>query len=367
MKKGYYIYADNCGSSGVMKKIAMQMEAFNEKVEIIPLKIETLDRTLYQRVVGLLPWNSFGRDYRQALQMIESADFVYIRRMYVDKAYISFLRDIRRKNSDCKIIIELPVYPYAKEMLSSLYTGITYIRELFYRKRYVRCIDRFVTYSNDNCIWKVQTICTMNGINVSKVIPVVAKEYDKNNIHILAVAMFARHHGYERLIIGLKQYYQNNPERKVYFHLVGGGSEEKKYKRLVGKYKLEKYVIFHGALYGDELDGIYNKMDVGVAALGVYKDGLEKLSTIKAREYIAKGLPVILGAQDDLFEGKGKEYGIQFSNDRQSIDIKRIVKKMDEIHNGKTSEQLISEIRDFAYKNVDNRVTLKPVIDYIEE
>ena len=108
-------------------------------------------------------------------------------------------------------------------------------------------------------------------------------------------------------------------------------------------------------------------MDVGVAALGVYKDGLEKLSTIKAREYIAKGLPVILGAQDDLFEGKGKEYGIQFSNDRQSIDIKRIVKKMDEIHNGKTSEQLISEIRDFAYKNVDNRVTLKPVIDYIEE
>lgn len=367
MKKGYYVYVENCGSSGVMKKIEMQLETFSKELDIQAIKLETVKRTLLQRIWALLPWNSFQREYDKAISQLNDPDFVYIRRIYVDHEYVSFLKKIKSRYPKCKIVIELPVYPYKKEMLSTFYTCIAYCKEIFYRREYSKYIDRFVTYSNDDVIMGIPTIQTMNGINVAEIIPIeVENRYDRDNIHLLAVALFARHHGYERMIKGLKDYYEKKPSRKVYFHLVGNGSEEHLYKKLVNKYRLEEYVKFHGPLYEDKLNSIYNRMDAGVAALGVYKDGLAKLSTIKAREYLAKGLPVILGAEDNLFNGKGADYGILFPNDSSNIDIHRIIAYLDDLYRNCNRSEVVDDIRKFAIENVDNSITLHLIVQYIE-
>lgn len=366
MKKGYYIFVENCGSSGVKRKIAMQIKALSGRFDVKELMIKTSDRSLVGRTLGLFPWNSMLREYRTALEQLESPDFVYIRRAYVDKLYLAFLRDIKEKYPMCKIIVEIPTYPYKKEMLSHWYTFLMYIKEVIYRGKYKESIDRFVTYSDDDKLFGVPTIRTMNGVNVKAVTPTQpSNEYKPNEIHLIAVALLARHHGYERVIKGLYGYYQIEHKREVYFHIVGDGSERKKYTSLVKKYKLDKYVKFYGSKYGAELDELYNIADAGLAAFGVYKDGFSKLSTIKAREYLAKGLPVILGAEDDLFSGDAK-YGLTFPNNPTAVDIEKVAEYLDSLYLHRDKRSVHEEIRNYAYQHADNEVTLLPVMEYIE-
>lgn len=366
MKKGYYIYVENCGSSGVKRKIAMQIKALSDRFDIKELMIKSSSRNLIQRMCGLFFWNSVVREYETALDDLETPDFVYIRRTYVDKMYLTFLKDIKEKYPMCKIIVEIPVYPYKKEMLSNWYTFFMYIKEVVYRSRYKENIDRFVTYSDDDEIFGVSTIRTMNGVNVETISPLEAvNEYKPNEIHLIAVALLARHHGYERIVMGLYEYYQTERNRDVYIHIVGDGPESKKYRKLVKKYKLEKYIKFYGSKFGAELDGIYNIADAGLAAFGVYKDGFSKLSTIKAREYLARGIPVILGAEDNLFSD-GVKYGLTFPNDATPVDIEKVVDYLDELYLVKGKRLINKEIRDYAYQYADNKVTLLPVMDYID-
>lgn len=366
MKKGYYIYVENCGSSGVSKKIEMQIKALSSRFVMKKVMIKTAKRTFVERICGLLFWNSFRREYKVALNELENPDFVYIRKTYVDKMYLAFLKDIKEKYPMCKIIVEIPVYPYKKEMLSYWYTSFMYVKEIVYRHRYKENIDRFVTYSDDDEILGVSTIRTMNGVNVEAILPLeAADEYKPNEIHLIAVALLARHHGYERIIKGLYEYYQVERNREVYIHIVGDGPESRKYRRMVRNYKLEKYIRFYGSKFGKELDDLYNIADAGLAAFGVYKDGLSKLSTIKAREYLAKGLPVILGAEDDLFLSENK-YGLIFPNNATSVNIEKIADYLDRLYLSRGKRLINKKIRDYAYQYADNEVTLLPVMEYID-
>lgn len=365
MKKGYYIYVENCGSTGVKRKIAWQIEAFSNWFDMKELMIKTSKRTLIRRILGLLFWNSFARDYAAALEELDKPDFVYIRRTYADKLYLAFLSDIKTIYPECKVIVEVPTYPYKKEMLSSWYTAFMYFKEILYKYKYKDYIDRFVTYSDVDEILGVPTVRTTNGVNVKSITPIDAvDEYNPNKVHLIAVALLARHHGYERVITGLHEYYSVEQKRKVYFHIVGEGPESKKYRKLVKKYNLENYVIFYGTRMDEELDRIYNIADAGLAAFGSYKDGCSKLSTIKAREYLAKGLPVILGAEDDLFL-EGKKYGLSFPNTSSFVEIHKIIDYLDELYLNKGKQIINKEIRDYAYQFADNKVTLLPIVNYI--
>lgn len=368
MKKGYYLFVENCGSSGVANKIAMQMNEFSKHFDIQALQILNNQRGIIKRIYNLMPWASFERDYTSTLGEMENPDFVYIRRTYVDRDYLRFLSEIHKRWSDCKIIVEQPVYPYDRDMLRSPYTVLHYIKELLYRKHYKDNIDIFVTYSDDDEILGVPTIRTMNGVNVDSIIPVNPKEeYDPNVIKIVAVATLIAHHGYERIIKGVYDYYNNGGTRNIVIDIVGEGTEKKKYQKLVDKYNLKNHFVFHGAKYGEDLNELYNNADIGLNALGAYKEGVRKLCTIKAREYLAKGLPVILGCEDNAFTGEVEKYGIVFENNSSTISVEKICDYLDQLYgeNGKIS--VSSKIRAVAYNTVDNSKTLLPVINYIEE
>lgn len=364
MKKGYYICVENCGSCGVHDKIAMQIATFSTDVDIEKIQIKNCPRTLPQRVWELLPWNSFSRYYDQAYREIINPDFLYVRRWHIDKKQLAFFARVKKKYPSCKIIVEIPTYPYFREMCSNIVNLLDLFKEVIYKNKNKTYVDRFVTYSDDELIFGVPTIRTMNGINTASItISKNETEYTGREINLLAVALFARHHGYERIIKGMYDYYRSYNDRSIYFHIVGIGSELPKYKKLVQKYKLEKYIFFYGEKHGDELNEIYNIADIGVAALGVYKDAFSKLSTLKAREYMAKGLPVILGADDDLFTNC--KYGEFFPNDSSPINMERVVEFADRIYLGRDRTLIASDIREYVMKKADNSVTLKPIMDYI--
>lgn len=366
MKKGYYLYVEKCGSSGVMNKIAMQTATFCKNFEFEAIQIKSSECNIVKKAYNMLPWASFAREYDETLDLMNNPDFVYIRRTYVERAYLKFLADIHRRWPNCKIIVEQPIYPYGKDMLNSAYTSIYYIKEILLKNHYKDNIDRFVTYSDDSEILGVTTIRTMNGVDVSSISPIISvKEYDPNNIKLLSVATLIPHHGYERLFQGIYEYYKNGGNRNIELRIVGDGPEKRKYCSIVKKLGIEKHVIFYGAMYGEDLDVMYEEADAGLSAFGAYKEGVDKLCTIKAREYIAKGLPVVLGCEDNLFLNDAKSYGLIFRNDPSSVDITKIIDFLDELYIKNGKEETVRKIRELAFNTVDNDVTLKPVIDYI--
>lgn len=366
MKNGYYLYCENCGSSGVEKKIQMQVNFFLKSVDISRLQIKDVKTNLFEKIINLLPWRSFPREYDKALEKMDTPDFVYIRRMFVDRDFLRFLQKIKKKWNDCRIIIEIPVYPYKKDMLSNMYTVFQYVKELILRKQYKKYVDRFVTYSNDEEICGVKTIRTMNGVNVDSIrVNCEDGVYDPNSVNLIAVATFIAHHGYERIIKGLYKYYQNGGKRQFKIHLVGDGPEKKKYEKLVSKYKLNKHVIFHGYKFGEELDKLYDTADAGLVSFGSYKENVERLCTIKTREYLAKGLPVIMGGMDDLFENGNGEYALCLSNNPSPVDFEEIGEFLDSVYLVSSKKEIIEHIRNFAKNNVDNSITLKPIVEYI--
>lgn len=365
-KRGYYIYCENYGSDGVKKKMQMQVDALSESVNISLIRIEDIKVSFLVRIINLLPWRSFPREYYKTLEKMDNPDFVYIRRMFLDRDFLRFMQAIKEKWNNCRIIIEIPVYPYKRDMLRNIYTVFQYVKELLFRNQYKKYVNRFVTYSNDEEICGVKTIRTMNGVNVDSIrVNCGDGVYDSHSITLIAVATFIAHHGYERIIEGLNKYYKSGGKRQFTIHLVGDGPERKRYEKLVSKYKLNMYVFFHGYKSGEELGKLYDTADAGLVSFGSYKENVERLCTIKTREYLAKGLPVILGGMDDLFENGNSEYALCLPNNPSPVDFEEIGEFLDSIYLDSSKKEVIDYIRAFAKNNVDNSVTLKPIVEYI--
>lgn len=365
-KRGYYIYCENYGSDGVKKKMQMQVDALSESVDISLIRIEDIKVSFLVRIINLLPWRSFPREYYKTLGKMDNPDFVYIRRMFLDRDFLRFMQAIKEKWNNCRIIIEIPVYPYKRDMLRNIYTVFQYVKELLFRNQYKKYVNRFVTYSTDEEICGVKTIRTMNGVNVDSIrVNCGDGVYDSHSITLIAVATFIAHHGYERIIEGLNKYYKSGGKRQFTIHLVGDGPEKKRYEKLVSKYKLNRYVFFHGYKSGEELGKLYDTADAGLVSFGSYKENVERLCTIKTREYLAKGLPVILGGMDDLFENENSEYALCLPNNPSPVDFEEIGEFLDSIYIDRSKKEVIDYIRAFAKNNVDNSVTLKPIVEYI--
>src|SRR5699024_9981248 len=101
-----------------------------------------------------------------------------------------------------------------------------------------------------------------------------------------------KYHGYPKIIKGLYEYYKTGGLKEIEIHFVGEFRKET--KDLVEKLGLNDKVVFHGKKYGEELNEIYNMANLGIGALSP-RAGAEHGSSIKTKEYFAKGLPFING------------------------------------------------------------------------
>lgn len=372
MKSGYYIFP--CGYmsstleySGVLKKIDMQCAEFSKHYNIKYIQAFEIkhDYKLYKLTRRLL-WNSADRQYDEILLQMVSPDFVYIRRTTADKKLIKFLKAIKDNNPECKIIMEFYTYPYEKDEYKSLPGKLSLFKDRFFRVKYEDVIDRIVTYTNDEYIYNVKTIPTINGVDTNQFRAIIPRKTD-DEIHMLAVAMFQKHHGYERIIEGLYQYYSNGGQRILKLYLVGDGPEIDLYKALVDKYCLSDNVIFCGKKTGKDLDEAYNNADIGLGSFGFYKIGLESASSLKTKEYFSKGLPVAAGCLETFVKGEGSKYYLSFPNDKTPIDINRIISFFDSVYstNNGSRQIVVNSIHQFAEDNVSMKIVLNPIIDYI--
>lgn len=365
--RGYYVYYEtNTDFAGVKKKVDSQISVFNQYFECEKIVVSREKKSILRSIIWRLPFASFGRNYEDVFEGIkQEPDFLYIRLVPIDRKFAKFLCKLRVKYPRTKILLEIATYPYQRELLADFAMLPFFFKDLIYRKKAVKNIDRIVTYADDKRIWNVPTVHVQNGVQVDKIMPIMNEE-NNDTIILFAVANFQKSHGYERCIKGLKDYYMRGESRKIELHFVGSGAEVIKYRKLVTTYGLEEYVFFYGMQKGESLENVYNKADIGLGAFGLYKRKLQKVSTLKTPEYLAKGLPVAVGFQEEVFTIEPTKYACEFPNNASNIDMSRIVEFYDSIYNRDMSRKAIrEEIRDYARQMVDLQKVMQPVVDYI--
>lgn len=368
MKKGYYIHFEGRGSVGVSKKIDAQMEEFKKHFDMQEMEVEIIPRTLAERVLGLFPTASIKRDYEGVLQRIKEPDFFYIRRTVADKAYLEFFKELKKRYPNCRIIVELYVYPYDRDNFGKWNAWPFYFKEIIYRRNLKKYVDRFVTYTPDKEIFGIPTICTTNGVNVEGIARINGK-YHANKIIMLGVAYMQRQHGYERIIEGMKIYYnQTGNFYDVYLYLVGDGPEKKKYRELVEKYNLQEYVKFFPTTTGKDLDDLYDEGDIALAAFGMYKVGYhEAIGALKTRECLAKGIPMISGSPIDILDDR-HPYAKIFPNDSSTVNIEEVIKFYKQIQRlGKNKNEVADVLREYAAEHADIAVVMRPIVDFFKK
>lgn len=361
---GLYISQDLSHASGIQSKIIKQIELF-EKNDITMDTHINPKRTYLHLLINILPF--FSKQYfKTNLINWNKYDFVYIRKGAIfDKSFIQLIKKAKQVNPKIKIIVEIPTFPYMNE-----FKGILKIIILIKENRWVpslrEYVDRFVTYSDDRKIFDIECINISNAYDYN--LKPIFVNRDSQEINLLAVASLTFYHGYDRIIRGLKHYYESDVENKekISFTLVGDGAVLNKYKKMIKEYKLENIVFLEGKKPIEELKHYYMNADIGIDSLGRHRSGITYNSSLKGKEYLAYGLPVVSGVKTELDDMNFKYY-YRVPADDSAVNIQKIIHWYRKILNNEERINISEEIYEFGKKNFTFEKTFKPVIKFCKE
>ena len=301
---------------------------------------------------------------RLAADVVQNYDSMYIRYPRSDYLLLRLLK--RARKAGLRIAMEIPTYPYDMEGFETLRGKVINGLDRMFRNRLHPYVDRIVTYSDDREIFGIPTINTINGVDFDVVKCDESPVDVQNRIDLIAVSAMFRVHGYDRLIRGLHHYYRNGGKRNILLKLVGKGDAYDSYKALVEEFGLQDHVMFCGSLFGSDLDEVYRANAVGINSLAIHRQGLVKESTLKTKEYAAKGLPVLSSSYVDAFSEEGnRRFALRISPDETPVDVERLVEFVDGIYAGNSTEEIRRQIREDGRNTCDVHITMKGVADFL--
>lgn len=352
--------------SGIANKIKSHIRFFEEQgvsMEIVSVdnKTNILDKFLFF-IPGIM--SSLERREMNSVDRIDIGqyDFVYIRKPALSKGMVELVKKIKLENEKCKILMEIPTYPFYGEYKG--FRKLLIYKSKAYEKKISKYIDRIITFSDDNMIWDTPTIRISNGIDIRKITP-KQDLHCEGIINMIGVATLSHWHGYDRMIEGLNNYYKSGGNENIRFYIVGESNVKKYYQELVDKYCLKKHVILCGAKYGEELNSLYDICEMGVDALARHRAGVIYNSSLKGKEYGAKGLAIISGVVTELDKEKSYKYYMRVPADDTPIDIDSVLDFYHQIFDKNCRDNIINEIRLFTEGHFDYNKVLLPVWKYL--
>jgi len=264
--------------------------------------------------------------YRPILEYVKENDisFVYMRSDHNASPFLTrFVKWLR--GMGVKIVMEIPTYPYDQEY-STFKMKVSLFFDKLFRKSLARQLNAIVTFSNEPEIFGQHAIRVSNGIDFSS-IQLKQNNHSGGVLHLIGVAEIHFWHGFDRVIAGLADYYKNRSNPcKVYFHIVGEFSGEREKNEIVPLIKenhLENYVTLHGRLFGEDLDALFDRSDIGIGSLARHRSGITFIKTLKNREYAARGIPFVYSETDEDFEEM--PYTMKVAADESPVNIQQIV------------------------------------------
>lgn len=303
-------------NNGVSNKILNQLSAFNEfsTVDICHLYksdngfrrvfYENEDVSQINRLTGSKVYkykNLFLFNYSDVYNycLVNSPNLIYIRYTHFSNPF--FFRFLSKvKKLKIKVILELPNYPYDSEYLNlGAFSKIKLFLDKIYRGRLKSFVDRIATMSDEPYIFNIPVIKINNAVSQNTLKNVDLSEKKTKKLTFVAAANLSNWHGYDRFIISLSRL----PEEyfgTVLFHLVGDGEELIRLKKLAFDLGVSSFVIFHGEQNKAYLKELYCNSHIGVDSLGRHRSNNYFNDSIKSKEYLACGLPVLMSHVDPI-------------------------------------------------------------------
>jgi len=322
-------------SNGISKKISYQVDAFkacgmdvqlcymdetNEKKRMVDHSIiANYGKGLLSKIKKRIEFDSIF-DYA----IRNNIGIVYIRSNHNANPFT--IRMVKRmKRSGMKVVMEIPTYPYDLEYkVQGINNQI--FQDRIFRHCLAKQLDAIVTFSDYESIFGQKTIRISNGIAFNIIKMKTVTNDTSKELNLIGVAEIHKWHGFDRVISGLKKYYSTPRHYNVKFHVVGyffSAGEEADFKTIITKNSMEEHVIIHGKKHGEELDKLFNVCDFGIGSLGRHRVGIEKIKTLKNREYAARGIPFIYSETDSDFDGR--PYVLKAPANDTPIDIDQII------------------------------------------
>lgn len=351
MKILFLVYHGFSDVSGISKKIHYQVKGLRENGYEVHLCYYDFDANGHRcRYVDDTVIKDYGTGawagLRQRLDYdciydyckTQGVQFVYARCFQNANPFlIRLFRKLRK--AGIKAVTEIPTYPYDQEFATfSRQERLGLKIDQLFRNQLAREMSAIVTFSDEKCIFGQRTIRISNGVDFDS-IPLHQFQPVDDAIHLIGVAEVHLWHGYDRLIAGLGEYYMKTSlPRNIVFHIVGGvdpfdlygGGDYPGIQTLIDQYGLQKHVVFHGQLFGEELDKVFNQSCFAIGSLARHRSGITVIKTLKNREYATRGVPFIYSEQDSDFDHQ--PYVVKAVPDESPIDIQQILDFIDTHH-----------------------------------
>lgn len=346
MKILFLVYHGFSDESGISKKIHYQVKGLRQNGHEVHLCYYDFDSRGHRcRYVDDKVIADYGTGALAAMRSRTQLDCIYnycaenaiemvYARSFMNASPILVRLFHKLNKRGIKCVTEIPTYPYDSEFKGYplKYKIPLYIDKLF-RKALAKKMKAIVTFSSEETIFGKRTICISNGIDLDS-IP-IHNPKKQNDIHLIAVAEIHYWHGFDRLVAGMGEYYNQNPDaRKVFFHVVGWeddrGTTSNGYltvEQTARKYNIGQYVVNHGKLFGDKLDEVFNQCVFAIGSLGRHRSGITNIKTLKNREYAARGIPFVYSETDNDFEDK--PYIVKAPADESPVNIRQIIDFLD--------------------------------------
>ena len=257
-------------------------------------------------------------------------------------------------------IIEIPTYPYKAEFMVSFRSKVIYTIDWLLRGQLKKYVSRVVNFTEEpKEIYGIPCIITMNGVDYSTTKPVLAPSM--NPVTMIAISSMLPMHGFDRLVTGVAKYLKEDGTRPIKVYIVGEGPKLASYKKLAKDLQIDESLIFTGQLGGKELDDVFDKCAVAIGSLGLHRNGLKRLSTLKNREYVSRGLPVAYATSDNLLDSQ--PFSLLLPSNDDPISIADILSFVDRMY---SNPNINKEIRASTFSLCDMSVTMQPVLDYLK-
>jgi glycosyltransferase involved in cell wall biosynthesis len=365
------ISVDLPGNRGILNKMEQQQAALAELAGSADVLCNSLRGPLLgeHRVAryaltarGFSSFNHYVLFYRYAWTRCrpQEYDFIYIRYPLAIPSFLGFLRATKKANSRIKIVLEVPTFPYRHELRSPKQRVLLALDDLG-RRSLKKYVDVIVTFFGQSEIFGIPCIPTANGIDIDR-IPFTGKASSDSGLSMIAVANLADWHGLDRILHGLATYVGEERAEPVSLDIVGEGPAEPRLRSLTRDLDLEQIVHFHGVRRGAELDALFSNADLALSSLGMHRLGLHRSSSLKAREYCARGIPFVLASDDPDFPPRVR-FVHRVPADESPVDVATLmdfVGRLRAQHSG-----YATDMRNYAEERLTWKAKLEPVIHYL--
>ena len=374
MKIAYVIFSDyeNHKSKGVMKKIDGEIKAFR----LLGNQVNLIYRHNNYMVIqndhskqdihincGISKYRGgMCKAIKKAIDN-ENYDMLYVRFPGCIDVMLYFL--FKYAKSRIKyVILELPTYPIGnelkerikrlwknKDLVQLVYVSCAYGLHRLLSRRIFKYVSYILSFFEYDKIWGIPVINVDNGIDISS-IPVHEEHNFNNCINIIMVAAYSLWHGLDRAVKGLANYYEqkNSKDPSIKLTIVGTGQaledviQEKYYS------EVKEHIDLVGTKHGKELDDLFNQANLAISSLGMHRIGLTTGSTLKTKEYCARGIPFLYSYNEKLI-GDDFPYALKISANDSPVDYFDVIAFYQKCIGSNCSEKMRAFSFQYDWKN----------------